>query len=121
MSEQELQIAVCEELGWSEIHYFDDQKSVPMWTGIPPDKLTVDSDGDWGISRSKYHRPLTPLTLDLMHEAEETLTAQERNAYCRQLSWEIFKQPMITGWSFAHAAAIQRATAFIAVKRKGKV
>lgn len=117
MTEQELHIAVCKELGYSQ-----------EWRSFEPE--TFGSDFQVWVKEGKtVARP--PLTLDLMHEAEKTLTEEQRVKYAKELDWncsDMLCEPLQysgerVNWPQAfemiHATTLQRATAFIAVKQKG--
>lgn len=113
MTEQELQIAVCERLGW---------KIVEGTYAYPPMDLVkkrlsyLPKEVADRIVTINYER-LPRLTLEFMHEAEKTLTKEEFDTYEQSL-WEELDCEQQGIRPFLCANAIQRATAFIAVKQK---
>lgn len=61
-------------------------------------------EGEYEGWNGFFTRPIPELTLDLMHEAEKLLTLSESYQYQKLVGW--------------HDTAIEKATAFIAVKGK---
>lgn len=124
MTEQELQIAVCERMGWTVSGASNCPEFGYQVQGYPK-----------GSSLESKQLALPPLTLELMWQAESALDGWESDLYTSYL-YKLINPRRIDGFTdkigapqlswggtymMLHATAIQRATAFIAVKQKGEV
>ena len=81
------------------------------WTQVGPVKT---SDGIWGYPKAGVFMPslIPPLTLDLMHEAEETLTKEQRIEYGSYL-WDATEGRAEGGFRLIHADKEARLEAFL--------
>src|SRR5271166_248301 len=102
----QLRIDVCKAIGWRVVERF---QGVMLYDIYRPDNTRAFID-----YRIRYDI-LPPLTLDLMHQAEETLQGHERTRYALALA-EIATKDGDMGWDVAHATVEQRAKAFLMVK-----
>ncbi len=112
MSEQELRIAVCESLGFKHTDEVDrfGNRYMTRQEGVMEKWYRLGTKPD-------TYPPIPPLTLDLMHEAEGTLTKIEYDKYEQDL-WDTMDCEMLGIRPFLSATASQRATAFLKVKGK---
>mgnify|MGYP006921389391 CR=1 FL=1 len=123
MSDQEINIAIAEACGWTNVECpFSPNDSCKGAQGIPPNKRNNYKPApacDESDSRSFYWVPRYCNDLNAMHEAEETLTQDQQDEYDYHLS-EITAP--ITGerWPAIHSTARSRAEAFLRTIAKWK-
>jgi hypothetical protein len=107
MTDQEINVAIAEACGWTEIRYYYENEwtTCKEWLGITP------RGGLW-------HVPNYCTDLNAIHKAEQTLNSSLVSRYndelaktCKVLE-SIFAKTGPQGWVF-HATARQRAEAFL--------
>lgn len=110
MTPDEINKAIAEHLGWSDVHFYEDDAGPPIHCGYPP-----------GI-RHYATIPNYSGDLNAMHEAEKTLDEDQ------QVDYSLWKLSSVTNcyskasqrrhgctlnWIIATATAPQRAEAFL--------
>ena len=114
MTNEQINRAIAEQVGWTDVHFYEDDAGPPIHCGYPP-----------GI-RHYATIPRYSTDLNAMNEAEKTLT--DRDAYLRELqtvtqTWDHVDadgDEVDWFWELATATAIERAEAFLRTIGKWK-